>query len=96
LFTGVHLVITLAQLQAQDTGKQPQGQRVDPLSREQTLLRIPFFFQSLSGDVLSATNIQTQTQLLTRTQEIIVGDVCWRENGAECAAPRSLIQVCRV
>ena len=85
---GVLLTVMLAKMQAKDTGEHVQGQNFAPLSQEHTAFTIPFFFQSLSGDVLSEENIKAQEQVLSRAGQI-VKDVCYQGKYAPSCAPAS-------
>jgi hypothetical protein len=79
-------------MQSKNVEASAAGQRFEPFSEEQTIFTIPFFFQSLTGDILSPQNIKTQEQLLKNTREI-VKDLCYQGKYApECAPPRTIMR----
>ena len=88
---GMLLAVTLARMQSQVHGEPLSGQRFAPFSEEQKIFSIPFFFHSLSGNVLSEHNIRTQEQVLSRTRDI-VKSMCYQGKYVpECAPPMTLM-----
>lgn len=84
--------MTLARIQSRNVKQNAAGERFEPFSEVQTIFTIPFFFQSLSGDILSPQNIKTQEQLLNSTREI-VNDLCYQGKYApKCSPPRTIMR----